>query len=130
MKKHSKDKIKELGMVFTPEYMVKEMLNKLPTEVFIENKTFLDNSCGDGAFLVEILKRKMNNTFSHKEALSTIYGVELDFDNYIECKKNLLLGEDNNELSSIVNRNIINADALDPTHSGWDTVGYYWSDVK
>lgn len=116
-------------MCFTPQFLVEEMLNKLPEDVFKENKTFLDNSCGNGNFLLAVLNRKMVNGFSHEEALKTIYGVELDKANVLECKQRLLLAVPNptKEAVTIINNNIICADALDPTHKGWDNIGFYWS---
>lgn len=125
--KNSKKDIKDFGEVFTPTFMVNQMLDKLPIEVFKENKTFLDNSCGNGQFLFEILKRKMENGFSHEKALSQIYGIELSEKNTIECKKRLSLGSDDQKIWEILDHNIINADALDPAHEGWVKVGFYWS---
>lgn len=128
-RKHTKEARKERGEAFTPEFLVNEMLDKLPPEVFKNNKTFLDNSCGNGQFLLSILLRKMDNGFSHEEALNTIYGCELDKSNVLECKQRLLLAVKNptKEAVSIINNNIVCADALDPSHKGWDKVGFYWS---
>jgi len=129
MKKQSKNKIKELGMVFTPNNLVNDILDKLPQDLFSKNKTFLDNSCGDGAFLCEVLKRKMKNGYSHLEALRSIYGVELDPVNVKKCKENLLLGNKDENLILVLDQNIINADALDKYHKGWELVGYYWEKI-
>lgn len=53
------DKVKELGQVMTPsaivEHMIDDVLNL--TEEEIQNFIFLDNSCGDGIFVKELLKR-------------------------------------------------------------------------
>ena len=52
------DKVKELGQVMTPsaivEHMIDDVLNL--TEEEIQNFSFLDNSCGDGAFVKGLLK--------------------------------------------------------------------------
>ncbi len=120
--------IKQRGEVFTPTSLVNEMLGKLPPEVFIDpSKTFLDNSCGNGQFLFAVMKKKMLNGISHQQALSTIYGVELDSKRAEECRERLLLNCPYPEMRTIVDHNIITADALDPNHKGWRTVGYYWS---
>lgn len=43
--------------VFTPEQLVQEMLNKLGYTTQLYGKKILENSCGDGAFLKEIVRR-------------------------------------------------------------------------
>ena len=124
---HTEEAIKQRGEVFTPTPLVKEMLDKLPREVFEDpSKTFLDSSCGNGQFLAEVLKRKMATGISHREALDSIYGVELDSANAEKCRLRLILGRRDPVLKEIVDRNIICADALDPEHPGWKKVGYMW----
>ena len=53
-------RIKKTAEVFTPQPLVIEMLYKLESEnpeLFVDpDKTFIDNSCGDGEFLGEIVK--------------------------------------------------------------------------
>lgn len=137
---HAEEAIKQRGEVFTPTKLVAEMLDKLPEEVFTDKtKTFLDNSCGNGQFLFAVMKRKMwwlmtkggRPSFkAHKQALSTIYGVELDPKNAEECRQRLLKGSTSEELRAIVDRNIITADGLNPNHPGWATVGYYWDETQ
>ena len=129
----SKELVKSHGMVFTPTTLVNEMLDKLPPELFTNhNKTFLDNSCGNGAFLFEVMRRKMKAGASHIQSLKTIFGVELHLPNVNECKKRLSLNiqpshPDYNTIWNILNNHIICADALDNNHSGWNTVGFYWN---
>lgn len=130
-REHTQEAVKQRGEVFTPTSLVNEMLDKLPQEVFTDkNKTFLDNSCGNGQFLSAVLERKMENGISHKQALKTIYGVELDFNNAKECRERLLRGSKDIELMKLVEHNIICADALDPNHPGWNEVGFYWEQPK
>ena len=127
---HTDEAIKQRGEVFTPTALVNDMLGKLPPEVFTDPaKTFLDNSCGNAQFLDAVLERKLSNGISHKQALSTIYGCELDPKNAEECRKRLLRGSTSKELKAIVDHNIITADALDPNHPGWQEVGFYWDDT-
>lgn len=126
-KKHSKDAIKGRGEVFTPEFMVEEMLNTLPKEYFVSaEKTVLDNSCGNGNFLVKILEWRMKNGISHLDSLKTIYGIELDPNNTVECRERLSLGNKDAEIWKVLNHNIVCANALDPNHDGWKEVGYMW----
>jgi hypothetical protein len=104
-------RIKATGEVFTPTSLVDEVLNKLPIDQFTDpTKTFLDNSCGDGQFLGEILIRKMENGSTFEQALSTIYGVDLMQDNVNECRRRLLCGR--TDLEHIVQKNIVCHDAL------------------
>ena len=126
-KKHTKQAIKNRGEVFTPEHLVEEMLSKLPQEHFTSaDKTMIDNSCGNGNFLVKILEWRMKNGISHLDSLKTIYGIELDENNAKECKERLSLGSKDDEIWKVLDHNIICANALDPKHKGWEKVGYMW----
>jgi len=130
-KEHTKKAIKERGEVFTPESLVEEMLSKLPTEYFTSaEKTMLDNSCGSGNFLVKILEYRMKNGLSHIDSLKTIYGIELDPVNTIECRNRLSLASKDAEIWKVLNNNIVCANALDPNHNGWNDVGYMWESKK
>jgi type I restriction-modification system DNA methylase subunit len=104
-------RVKATGEVFTPTELVREMLERIPIEQFQDPaKTFLDNSCGDGQFLGEVLIRKMENGSTFEQALRTIYGVDLMPDNVDLCRERLLCGQEH--LRHIVERNIVCADAL------------------
>lgn len=104
-------RVKATGEVFTPTPLVQEMLDQLPPEVFSDpTKTFLDNSCGDGQFLGEVLIRKMENGSTFEQALQTIYGVDLMQDNVDLCRERLLCGRE--DLRHVVEQNIVCADAL------------------
>ncbi len=105
------ERVKKFGEVFTPKELVNEVLDKLSQDLFKNPlKTYLDPSCGDGAFLVEVLERKLNNGIDYEQALSTIYGVDILEDNVELCRKRLL-GK-NRHLEHIVEKNIVCADAL------------------
>jgi len=98
-------RVKSTGEVFTPTPLVQEILEKIPIDQFQNTtKTFLDNSCGDGQFLGEVLIRKMENGSTFEEALSTIYGVDLMIDNVDLCRERLLCGQEH--LRHIVEKNI------------------------
>jgi type I restriction-modification system DNA methylase subunit len=118
MKSKRDSRRKQTAEVFTPKELVKEMLDKLPEDSWNENKTFLDNSCGNGNFLVEILKKKISLKHNPIKALSTIYGVDIMEDNIAECKLRLLdiiepyIEDDGTEVINILNKNIVCADAL------------------
>lgn len=106
-----KNRTRRSGEVFTPTALVQEILNQLPQNLFTDpTKTFLDNSCGDGQFLSEVLIKKLENGIDFETALSTIYGVDLMPDNVQLCRDRLLCGRE--ELRHIVERNIVCHDAL------------------
>jgi hypothetical protein len=110
-------RIKQTAEVFTPTPLVQEILDKLeeenPTLFSDPTKTFLDNSCGDGQFLSEVVIRKMERSgCTLEQALSTTYGVEFMEDNVNECKKRLAGPEPTDEIWEILNKNIVHHDAL------------------
>ena len=106
-----KSRIKETAEVFTPLSLVNEMLDALPQELFTdESKTFIDNACGDGQFLSEILIRKVENGIGLEQALTTIFGVDIMQDNVDLCRNRLLCGQEH--LRNIVEKNIVCADGL------------------
>jgi len=110
-------RIKQTAEVFTSTELVQEMLDKLeeqdPTLFSDPNKTFLDNSCGDGQFLSEVVIRKMERSgCTLEEALRTTYGVELMEDNVRECRKRLAGPNPTPEILQIVESNIVCHDAL------------------
>lgn len=98
-------RVKATGEVFTPTELVREILEQIPIEQFADpTKTFIDNSCGDGQFLGEILIRKIENGSTFEEALSTIYGTDLMIDNVDLCRERLLCRQEH--LRHIVEKNI------------------------
>lgn len=119
-------RVRKTAEVFTPTPLVQEMLDQLPPDTFTDpSKTFLDNSCGDGQFLSEVLIRKMENGSTFEQALSTIYGVDLMPDNVKLCQDRLLCGRE--DLRHIVERNIVCADGL-RYHYRFDNTDPYSSD--
>tara|TARA_Y100000389_G_scaffold162829_1_gene165756 strand:+ start:274 stop:741 length:468 start_codon:yes stop_codon:yes gene_type:complete len=110
-------RVKKTAEIFTPNHLVVEMLDKLEgenPELFTDpTKTFLDNSCGDGQFLSEVVIRKMEKSGCLLEqALRTTYGVELMEDNVIECRKRLVGPNPTPEILQIVKSNIVCHDGL------------------
>lgn len=118
-----KERRKQTAEDFTPSILVNEILDKLPNEVFIDpNKTFCDNSAGNGNFLIEVLRRKLSNSHPPPQALSTIYGVELMADNVEEMKERLLelIPEaDHEEAKKILDKNIVCHNALTWDFDNW-----------
>jgi type I restriction-modification system DNA methylase subunit len=105
-------RIKSSGEVFTPTFLVQQILDSLDQSLFTNPvKTFLDPACGDGQFLSEVLIRKLENGIDFETALSTIYGVDLMPDNVKLCQDRLLCGHE--ELRHIVEKNIVEANGLE-----------------
>ncbi|MDR2685275.1 MAG: SAM-dependent methyltransferase [Rickettsiales bacterium] len=111
-----KAKIKSEGQVFTPAYLVKDMLDFIGYNGFpIINKHIMENSCGDGAFLCEIVRRycKVYSRDSLKSELETyIHGIEKDPTEYRKCLENLDCVATEFGLSN-VQWNIVCGDALE-----------------
>jgi hypothetical protein len=110
-------RVKQTAEVFTPTKLAQEMLDKLeqedPTLFSDPTKTFLDNSCGDGQFLSEVVIRKMERSgCTLEQALSTTYGVEFMEDNVNECRMRLAGPTPTEEILQILNKNIVHHDAL------------------
>jgi hypothetical protein len=90
----SDERVKALGEVFTPEPIVNFMLDQPEIQAKIEDlsATFLEPAAGEGAFLIELLRRKMAAAAKQSGsaealednsliALSTLYGIEIMEDN-------------------------------------------------
>ena len=110
-------RVKMTAEVFTKTELVVEILDKIeltqPNIFSDPNKTFLDNSCGDGQFLSEVVIRKMERSgCSLEQALKTTYGVDLMEDNVIECRKRLAGFKPTDNIWEILNKNIVCHDAL------------------
>lgn len=78
---------KELGQVFTPKWIVNLMLKNID----LTKEYILEPSCGDGAFLKEIVKNILKtNVPNKKEILETqIEAFEIDEEHYKKCIENL-----------------------------------------
>ena len=87
----SKERSNAHGEVFTPSWLVNEMLDKLPEDQWTDpSKTFIDPACGNGNFLVEVVRRKIENGSQPLHALTTTYGVDIMPDNIAECQQRLV----------------------------------------
>lgn len=98
----SKQRVADHGEVFTPAWMVEAMLDLVKGETERIDSRFLEPACGDGNFLVQVLRRKLaavelkygKSDFERQHfallAVMCIYGIELLADNIAECRANLL----------------------------------------
>lgn len=97
----SKQRVKDHGEVFTPDFIVNDMLDLVKNETERIESRFLEPACGDGNFLdpilerkLEVVKRKYKSSQVEFErnvllAVSSIYGVELLHDNVSACIERL-----------------------------------------
>jgi type I restriction-modification system DNA methylase subunit len=113
----SKKRVKEFGEVFTPKELVLEMLAKIPEETWLDSqKTWLDPACGDGNFLVEVVDIRINKYKQDPlQVLSTVYGIDIQEDNVLACRKRLLIAANlvSPEAQATVESNIITANTLE-----------------
>jgi hypothetical protein len=98
----SKERVTEHGEVFTNIREVKEMLDLVKHETERIDSRFLEPACGNGNFLAEVLRRKLNvvdQRYMKSQiewerysviAVSSIYGVDILEDNAQECRERLL----------------------------------------
>ena len=138
----SEERVSKHGEVFTAEREVNAMLDLVRQETERIESRFLEPACGDGNFLIEILRRKLavceervrRKQFTQLQyekhavwAVSSIYGIELLPDNAEACRQRLyryfceqyerLFGKQSKPacrraVSYLLERNIIMGDAL------------------
>jgi hypothetical protein len=138
----SKKRVADHGEVFTSEREVNTMLDLVKQETERIESRFLEPACGNGNFLIEVLKRKLevvggrykNSQLEWERyavtAVSSIYGVDILQDNVAECQERLLAIFDDiytklfkneandackNTIRFILSKNILWGDALSLT---------------
>ena len=134
----SKQRVADHGEVFTPSWMVEDMLNLVQEESERIDSRVLEPACGSGNFLVPVLTRKLltvatkhgKSDFEKRHyalfALMCTYGIELLPDNAEECRDNLaalfnafLDASDDDEWAqaarAVLAVNIVQGDALTMT---------------
>ena len=97
----SKQRVADHGEVFTPGWMVEDMLDLVKHESERIDSRVLEPACGSGNFLVPVLARKLvtvqlrhgGSDFEKRHyalfALMCTYGIELLGDNAEECRDNI-----------------------------------------
>src|SRR5437899_1415741 len=131
----SKERVADHGEVFTPRWLVEDMLDLVKGETERIDSRFLEPACGSGNFLVPVLQRKLaavdakfgKSDFERQHyallAVMCTYGIELLPDNIVECRANMLevfadylnLNEtDEVYLSAfyVLSQNLVHGDAL------------------
>ena len=126
----SKERVQKFGEVFTPVNIVSEMLNEIPEHVQNIHTKILEPTFGEGVFIIEILKRRLqlcHNDSDILTALSNIYGIELQTDNVDNTKKNIhaLIDDkvsDKNLAARIIDANFLQGDFLKRKNSDGNTI--------
>lgn len=137
----SRQRVVDHGEVFTPAWMVEDMLDLVKEESERIDSRVLEPACGSGNFLVPVLARKLitvhmrhgKSDFEKRHyalfALMCTYGIELLLDNAEECRDNLstvfnsfLNVEDDDVWAraarAVLTANIVQGDALTMTVPG------------
>ena len=154
----SKKRVAEHGEVFTNEREVNAMLDLVKQETERIDSRFLEPACGNGNFLIEILRRKLEvvkarykkSQWEYEKngliAVMSVYGVDIMPDNVEECINRLFglfeeyyksifkkqIREDYLEIVKfILSKNILCGDALSmKANDGNSLVFAEWSFVK
>lgn len=131
----SKRRVEDHGEVFTPPWLVEAMLDLVKDETERIDSRFLEPACGNGNFLVPIVRRKLAavhlkyaaSEFERRHyallALMCVYGIELLADNVEECRANILgvfseflrlaeSDESHRAAAHVLSLNIVHGDAL------------------
>ncbi|MGI6877185.1 N-6 DNA methylase [Microbacterium sp. gxy059] len=137
----SRQRVADHGEVFTPRWLVDDMLDLVKGETERIDSRFLEPACGSGNFLVPVLERKLaavqarhgRSDFERRHyglfALMCVYGIELLEDNAEECRANLsgtfarFLGSGAPDewiraADAVLAANIVQGDALQMTAAG------------
>lgn len=141
----SRQRVADHGEVFTPRWLVDDMLDLVKDETERIDSRFLEPACGSGNFLVPVLERKLKvvelrygkSDFERRHyalfGLMCVYGIELLPDNTAECRDNLVsafarllkLEADDGLLASaraVLEVNIVQGDAVAMTDAGGDPI--------
>lgn len=131
----SKQRVADHGEVFTPAWLVEEMLDLVGDDAQRVDARVLEPACGSGNFLVAALTRKLrtvqrqhsSSDFAKRHyalfSLMCLYGIELLEDNATECRANLatvfneFLSVDSDDewrraARTVLSVNIVRGDAL------------------
>lgn len=98
----SRKRVSDFGEVYTNDREIEAMIALVAKEAYKIETTFLEPSCGNGNFLIAVLKRKMRTVveqfYDNKlnfeiytlVAVSSIYGIDIQEDNIKESRKRIL----------------------------------------
>ena len=112
---------KDLCQVFTPDKNVIELLDWCNYTHDLYNKKIIENSCGNGQILKEVVRRYIEDSIRNnktndeiKKGLENhIYGIEYDSEKYNDCIDNLNKIVKRYNIKNIKWKNIYQKDALE-----------------
>lgn len=146
----SRKRVADHGEVFTPAWLVQDMLDLVKDESERIDSRFLEPACGSGNFLIPVLQRKLatvqarygKSSFERRHqgllGLMCLYGIELLADNAAECRRRLVAtfdefvatdgenehGEWHRAAEAVVAVNIVQGDALAMTTSTGEPITF------
>lgn len=154
----SKIRVRDNGEVFTNEREVNAMLDMVKQETERIDSRFLEPACGNGNFLIEILRRKLEVVKARYKrsqwefekngliAVMSVYGVDIMQDNvnecierlngyfesfYKDCFKTKAKDDYLKIVKFVLSKNILCGDALSmKTNDGTPLIFAEWSFVK
>lgn len=89
----SRKRVRDFGEVFTPAWLVRDMVDLCEPKISEPASKILEPACGNGNFLVEVLARKLarcKGDAQRLEAVASVFGVDILPDNIRECHDRLL----------------------------------------
>lgn len=95
----SKQRVSDFGEVYTAHRQVTDMLDLIPAEAAGINTTYLEPACGNGNFIIEILKRKFalitaKDPWTYSifmlRCVASVYGVDIQKDNTMETVERIV----------------------------------------
>jgi len=154
----SRKRVRDHGEVFTPDFIVDDMLDLVKNETENIESRFLEPACGDGNFLIKVLERKLavverkykKSQFDYERntliVIGSIYGVELLDDNiklarerlfnfFLQKYKKLFKKKVNEDflqsVKYVLGKNILQGNALDLKDKKGDPIVFAeWSPVN
>lgn len=122
------DKVKELGQVFTPPKIVKQILDELEftSQTYTSEIRILEPSFGKGIFLYDIINRivaagkanKLSSSEISKNVDNSVWGVEYDSELFSKVKQEIIDYSKNKFGLDLKLPNLYRSDALDFQHFG------------
>jgi hypothetical protein len=121
----SKERVRDLAEVFTADKEVNAMLDLVKYLSENVENTLLEPSCGNGNFLITILKRKLDTVkskyknqidieFYIVKAVASIYGIDISEENVLEARERM-----NNEIKNFYSYKF---NTKKPNEGFWDSV--------
>lgn len=121
----SRERVKDNGEVFTPLPIIEQMMDMVEDHSVWSDpdKKFLDPTCGNGNIIIAMIAKRIESGVSKKDAVSSVFGVELMQDNVDKCKERIreLLGDGTptHEYDDIIDHNIVCSDFFKWDFENW-----------